>query len=247
MVASDSTPGAAEAPSLLVVEDEPSLREVLRLHLLTEGFVVRTVDDGEQALAACAERLPDVVVLDLMLPNLSGLEVCAALRRQHGRKPGVVMVTALAAEADIVMGLDSGADDYITKPFRPREVVARVRSVLRRVNPDADGVPAARLDALRAGSLAIDERRRSAELDGRALPLTATEFDLLLHLVRAPNTVFSRLTLLEAVWGTTHEGYARNVDCHITRLRRKLETASGGPAPIRTVHGRGYSYEIPES
>jgi DNA-binding response OmpR family regulator len=247
-------PGALD---LLIVEDDAALRDVLAMHLGAEpGFRVRLVEDGEEALAACVEKLPDVVLLDVMLPKRSGLEVCAALRALYHPSPGVVMVTARDSELDVILGFEVGADDYVIKPCRPREVVARVRAVARRLDHErpraASGSPGESADGDRAdearaliqrGALRIDRSARRVSVGERLVKLTPTEFQLLCFLAGDPERVFSRMQLLEEVFDCTHEGYARNVDCHVTRLRKKLESAGLAPAPIRTVHGHGYCFE----
>jgi DNA-binding response OmpR family regulator len=227
---------------ILVVEDDAALREVLRIHLTGDGLEVRAAADGEAALALCEERCPAVAVLDVMLPGRSGLEVCAALRQRFDPSPGVLVLTARGAEADVLLGFDLGADDYVLKPCRPREVVARVRALLRRLDarPDPDEIIA-------RGALRIVPAERAALVHGRALRLTATELSLLTLLARHPARVFSRAELLESVWRTKHAGYARNVDCHVARLRRKLEAAGLGGAALETVQGAGYRFCEPGS
>lgn len=223
---------------IVIVEDDPTLADVLDMHLVAEGYRVRRADDGEVALAVCEQALPDLVLLDVMLPKKTGLEVCAELRRLYGPLPGIVMLTALGSEADIVCGLDAGADDYVVKPIRPRELLARVRSLVRRLSgPEST-------NALSFGPLSIEEATRVVRVSNNVVKLTATEFELLHCLAREPNRVFSRLELLEKVFDTTHAGYARNVDCHVTRVRRKLEQA-GLTSPIETVHGSGYRFVPP--
>jgi DNA-binding response OmpR family regulator len=231
---------------LLLVEDDAGLGDVLRLHLAAEGWAVRVATDGEAALAACAQSLPDVVVLDVMLPRRSGLEVCAALRALYHPSPGVVMLTARDSELDVILGFEVGADDYVIKPSRPRELVARVRALLRRIERAPAAPVAERAEALVHGALSIDVDARRVTVGGELLKLTPTEYTLLVHLARIPARVFSRQELLAAVFDSAHEGYARNVDCHVTRLRRKLEAAGLMPAPIRTVHGAGYAFELTE-
>jgi len=231
--------------SILVVEDDDALRDVLVMTLSDEGFEVRAVGDGEAALAACAERLPDLVVLDVMLPMRGGIEACALLRRTYSPSPGVVMVSARGAELDVVLGLDVGADDYVLKPCRPRELVARVHAVARRLGP-LRGVPAVsgREDVIARGELRIDELERKVRVLDTELTLTPSEFALLVFLARHPGRVFTRLELLEQVFDTSLEAYSRNVDSHIARIRKKLEQAGMSP-PIRTVHGVGYAFDEP--
>ena len=214
---------------VIVVEDDAVLREILSLHLSREGYAVRSVGSGDLALAACRENRPDVVVLDISLPGASGLEVCATLRATCKPSPGVVIVTARASEADVLLGFDAGADDYVLKPCRPREIVARVAALARRLlPPNEQGV-------LSRGRLTLDLGAMSAAVDAKRLDLTPTEL---------AGTVQSRRALLSTVFHSGHEGYARNVDCHVARLRRKLEAAGLVPAPIETVHGTGYRFVI---
>jgi DNA-binding response OmpR family regulator len=231
--------------SIVLVEDDPVLAEVMEMHLVAAGFRVHTACDGEAGLAACAHERPDLVLLDVMLPKKTGIEVCMELRKTYGPQPGVVMpgvvmLTALGSEADVVCGLDAGADDYVVKPVRPRELLARVRSLARRM---VGTTPAARAKAF--GPLCVDREARSVEVRGAPVKLTATEFELLAFLSGEPRKVFSRQELLAQVFDTSHAGYARNVDCHVTRLRRKLEAAGLDPAPVETVHGAGYRFVPP--
>lgn len=230
------------ALDVLLVEDDAPLREMLSFHLRREGWSVRGVDDGDVALASCAERMPDVVVLDVMLPGKDGIEVCRSLRRGGALRLGILMLTARDTEADVVLGLDVGADDYVAKPCRPRELIARVRALGRRVARSADARVAT--DTLERGRLSIDVTRRAARVDGALVKLTGTELALLVELAQRPGEVLSRKVLLERVWETAHQGYARNVDCHVTRVRRKLEAAGLAPAPITTVHGAGYTFVL---
>ncbi len=234
---------------LLIVEDDAALGEVVALHLAAEGWRLRRVADGEAALAACAERLPDLVVLDVMLPKRSGLEVCAALRALYHPSPGVVMVTARDTELDVILGFEVGADDYVLKPFRPRELVARVRALIRRLGGVVAGAPAS--DPARTagtvvvhGALRIDIDARRVTVGKVVLRLTPTEFELLLLLARTPHRAWSRKQLLEKVFDSTHDGYSRNVDSHVMRLRKKIEIAGLRPAPIQTVQGTGYRFEV---
>ena len=230
--------------SILVVEDDDALRDVLVMTLSDEGFEVRAVGDGEAALAACAERLPELVVLDVMLPGRSGIEVCGLLRRTYAPSPGVVMVSARGAELDVVLGLEVGADDYVLKPCRPRELVARVHAVARRLGPPAGAAASGREDVITRGDLRIDELERRVRVHDTELSLTPSEFELLVFLARHPGRVFTRLGLLEQVFDTSLEAYSRNVDSHVARIRKKIEQA-GMNAPIRTVHGVGYAFDEP--
>jgi len=223
---------------VLVVDDDPTVSDVVRRYLERAGLEVTLAGDGPAALRAAASRRPDLVVLDLMLPGVDGLEVCRRLRERDAELP-VVMLTALGEEADRVAGLALGADDYVTKPFSPRELVLRVQSVLRRA-----GRPAAptRPEMLRDGELEVDTGRRVARLGGRELALTVREFDLLAFLMRHPGRAFRRAELLEAVWGWTF-GDQSTVTVHMRRLREKVERDPADPRRILTVWGVGYRYE----
>ncbi|HEV8173522.1 MAG TPA: response regulator transcription factor [Actinoplanes sp.] len=223
---------------VLVVDDDPTVSDVVRRYLEQDGFRVRLAADGLAALAAVAAETPDLVVLDLMLGGIDGLEVCRRLRRELPDLP-VVMLTALGEEADRVVGLEVGADDYVTKPFSVRELVLRVRSVLRRAAPSTeDNRPV----LLRDGDLTADTGRRIAELGGRPLALTVREFDLLEFLMRHPARAWSRAQLLEQVWGWRF-GDQSTVTVHVRRLREKIEADPAVPIRLLTVWGVGYRYE----
>jgi DNA-binding response OmpR family regulator len=222
--------------SVLVVDDEPMVREVLARYLEREGFAVETADDGEQALARIEEREPDVVLLDLMLPRLDGLEVFRRIRARSN--PAVIMVTARGEETDRVVGLELGADDYIVKPFSPREVVARVRAVLRR-----SGAGSSRSGPLSFDELRIDPARREVRVAGRPVKLTRKEFDLLFLLASEPGTTFTRTRLLEEVWDFAWNGDSATVTVHIRRLREKIERDPSRPRHLVTVWGVGYRFE----
>lgn len=223
---------------VLVVDDDPTVSDVVRRYLERADFSVTLASDGFAALAAVAERRPDLVVLDLMLPGLDGLEVCRRLRHDDPNLP-VVMLTALGDEADRVVGLSLGADDYVTKPFSPRELVLRVQSVLRRASRPAETVAA---ETLRDGDLVVDVARRTVRLRGQDLALTVREFDLLVFFMRNPGRAFRRGELLEAVWGWTF-GDQSTVTVHMRRLREKIEADPKEPKRIVTVWGVGYRYE----
>jgi DNA-binding response OmpR family regulator len=238
---------------VLIVEDDPGARAVLAHHLAGQGWSVRVAPDGEAALAEAAARAPDVVVLDVMLPGVSGIEVCAALRERLDPSPGVLILTARDGEADLLLAFDSGADDYVVKPCRPREVVARLRALARRVGRRdserprrPERAPAEEPAMLRHGALRVDTRARRAFVGEQALHLTPTELELLVLFASEPERSYSRLELLKDVWDSTHPGYARNVDCHVARLRRKLAAAGLKPTPIETVHGTGYRFALAE-
>jgi two-component system response regulator VicR len=233
-----------EAPAarrrILIVDDETSIRDVLTRYLEREGYRVEVAADGQGALLAAAASQPDLIVLDLMLPGLDGLEVCHRLR-QHSAVP-IIMLTARNEEADKLIGFTTGADDYITKPFSPAELVLRVKAVLRRV--DAAQAPApAPGNSLRFGTLAIAPAFRRVELAGRVVDLTAKEFDLLHFIARHPGQVFSRSQLLNQVWDYDYYGDVSTVTVHISRLREKLEPDPAHPRYIKTVWGVGYKFE----
>jgi len=225
-------------PRILVVDDEPQIVDLLRSYLRREGFDVDEAGDGEAALAACARRRPDLVVLDLMLPKVDGREVCRRIR-ETSQTP-IIMLTARDEETDKLLGLELGADDYITKPFSPREVVARVRAVLRRGGREA-------VEMVRVGDLVIDLRAHEVSLQGRRVDLTPTEFRLLEILAGHPNQVFTRMQLIDRVQGHAFEGYERTVDAHIKNLRGKVEPDPKNPRHILTVYGVGYKFQTAEN
>ncbi len=225
---------------ILVAEDQADIRELIVLNLQQAGYAVTAVADGPAALASQAERASDLLLLDLMMPGLDGLEVCKALRAR-GRATPILMLTAKSTELDRVLGLELGADDYLTKPFSMAELLARVKALLRRAEllRAAQSAPAA-AGLLRNGELEIEPGRRQARVAGRALEFTALEFDLLLHFASHPGHVFSRAQLLDAVWGYSHDGYEHTVTTHINRVRAKLEQDPMQPRFILTVRGAGY-------
>ncbi|MFC5285826.1 response regulator transcription factor [Actinokineospora guangxiensis] len=225
---------AGERGLVLVVEDDRAIADLVTLYLRREGYGVRVEVDGRQALAAVREARPVAVVLDIGLPVLDGIEVCRALRAADDWTP-VLFVTARDDEVDRVLGLELGGDDYLTKPFSPRELVARLRSVLRRAGGPA---PA---EALRVGGVRLEPATRRVWAGEQEVALTPTEFDLLAHLMRRPGQVFERAQLLSAVWGYAVAAGTRTVDVHIGQLRAKL----GAHLPIRTVRGVGYAVERP--
>ena len=221
--------------TILVIDDEPKIVEICRDYLTAAGFDVLTAGDGPKGLAAARRDRPDLVVLDLMLPGMDGLDLCRELRRES--HVPIIMLTARVEESDKLVGLELGADDYLTKPFSPRELVARVRVVLRRV---AGG--AAATEMVRAGSLTLDRGRYRALLPDREVALTPTEFEILAALASQPGRVFSRAQLLTVARGVSFESYERAVDSHVRNLRRKIEPAEGEPRYIITVHGVGYKF-----
>ncbi len=219
---------------VLVVDDDLKTVELVKLYLNRDGYRVLTASDGLAALQLAREGHPDLIVLDLMLPGMDGLEVCRTLR-QESEVP-IIMLTARTTDEDKLAGLGLGADDYVTKPFSPRELAARVRAVLRRL-------PGERLpDVLKHGDLIIDFLKHEATLDSRPLDLTSVEFKLLGTLAREPGRVFSRAQLVEKVLGYDFEGFDRTIDVHILNLRRKLEPDAGHPKYIKTVYGAGYKF-----
>ena len=223
--------------TVLVIEDEASIAELITLYLERDGFTVAWRTDGPSGLAAVGSERPVLVLLDLMLPGLDGFEITRALRTGPERVP-LIIVTARDEEADRVLGLELGADDYVTKPFSPRELVARVKAVLRRSEAQPASAAAAE-PPMRLGELVVDPARREVRMGGRRVELTAREFDLLAHLVRNRGLVLTRDQILERVWGWRSPGDTRTVDVHIRQVRAKL----GDGAPIRTVRGVGYKAE----
>jgi two-component system alkaline phosphatase synthesis response regulator PhoP len=223
--------------TILVVDDEPQIVELVQDYLKQAGFRVVTARDGQTALTVARHERPDLVVLDLMLPGgMDGLDVCRRLRQDAvlGMVP-IVMLTARGEETDRLIGLEVGADDYVTKPFSPREVVARVRAVLRRVKGDVQpsGI-------VRIGDLVIDLNGRSVTVDGESISLTPTEFDLLAVMAQSPGRPFTRAQLMDLIYDVAYAGYDRAIDSHIKNLRRKIETDSSEPRYIVTVYGVGY-------
>ncbi len=229
---------------MLVVDDEEAIAEAVRARLESEGYEVLVALDGPEAIRLCEERRPDLVVLDLMLPGMDGLDVCREIQRE--RWVPVLMLTARTEEADKVAGFAVGADDYLTKPFSLRELAMRVRAILRRVERAA-ALAAAGEGPLERDGLAIDPGKRRVTVDGREVALTPLEFDILLTLARAPGVVFTRDQLMERVWGYRDYAGGRVVDSHVARLRRKLGDDSADPRFIRTVHGVGYAFREHEA
>ncbi|KAA5804959.1 phosphate regulon transcriptional regulatory protein PhoB [Alkalicaulis satelles] len=222
-------------PHVLIVEDEDALSELLQYNLKKEGFRVSVAADGEEALMLVEERQPDVVLLDWMLPKISGIEVCRRLRgRQESRNLPIIMLTARGEEADRIRGLDTGADDYIVKPFLMKELFARVRAVLRRIRPGLAE------DTVQSGDIVMDRVAHKVVRGGQEIHLGPTEFRLLDYFMQHPGRVFSREQLLDAVWGSDVYVETRTVDVHIGRLRKALNKV-GGTDPIRTVRSAGYA------
>ena len=219
------------APTILIADDEPSIVQLNRLYLSREGYTVHAARDGQEALDLARRVKPDLIVLDLMMPRMDGWEVCRQLRKD-GPSPPIIMLTAKDADVDKVVGLELGADDYVTKPFNPRELVARIKSILRRslLTPDPDAI-------LEMGDLRLDPARHDLQVAGRPVPLRTQELALLRALVRAAGRVLTRETLLREAWGYDYLGESRTVDVHVASLREKLKGAS---VQIQSVRGIGY-------
>jgi two-component system, OmpR family, response regulator len=230
-----------DSSTILLVDDEDSVQKLLTFPLERDGFRVVSARDGEEALTRFAEEPVDLVVLDIMLPKLDGLEVCKRLRAESSVP--IIMLTARDDEFDTVLGLELGADDYITKPFSIREFRSRVRALLRRAGASRRDLPAA--EPLTAGSLSLDPDRREAKVDGRVLELTYVEFELLRTLVAQPGKVFSRRALLQAIWGDSSYREPRTIDVHVRHLREKVEQDPSEPDLILTVRGAGYRLREP--
>lgn len=225
------------APDLLLVEDDTALAELVAWHFNREGFAVRHAPTGDEALILVAERVPDLILLDWMVPGVSGIEICRQLRRDaNTANIPVIMLTARGEEEDRIRGLLTGADDYVTKPFSPRELVARAGAVLRRVRPALAG------EVLRFGDIEMDVAAHKAKRAGTTLALGPTEFRLLRHFLEHPGRVFSRERLLDAVWGQDSENELRTVDVHIRRLRKAVNI-NALPDVIRTVRSEGYALD----
>ena len=226
----------------LIIEDDPTLAELVRLHLRDVDCEADIADDGVTGFEMFKRGDYELVVLDIMVPRKDGLSVCRDIRRLPGYVP-ILMLTAKSTEVDRVRGLETGADDYLTKPFSVRELVARVRALLRRVDalsPESNDDPES--EVIERGSMRISVPKRQVSIDGRNISLTAKEFDLLAHFARNPGQVFNRVQLLDQVWGYHHEGYEHTVNSHINRLRAKIESDPAKPEYILTVWGVGYKF-----
>ena len=219
------------APKILVVDDDPAINEMLTIVLEAEGFQTSSVTDGVEAVPSFRSFDPDLILLDLMLPGMNGIDICREIRKESAVP--VVMLTAKTDTVDVVLGLESGADDYITKPFKPKELVARIRARLRRT----DETPA---DVFEVGDLTVDVPQHTVTRDGEEIQLTPLEFDLLVEMARKPNQVHSREELLESVWGYRNASDTRLVNVHVQRLRSKIEHDPENPEIILTVRGVGY-------
>jgi len=232
----DTAKATGKGHKVLVVDDEEAVRELIELYLTKEGFEVIHAREGREALRLNGEQHPDLVILDLMLPGLDGWEVCRQIRT--GSRVPIIMLTARGEEVDRVVGLEIGADDYVVKPFSPRELVARVKAVLRR-----GGAPGEEKEMLSFPELRIDRVRHRVEVEGEEVHLTPTEFRLLWCLASRPGRVFSRAELLDRIWGYDSESDARTVDVHVKRLRQKTRAAESRSFSITTVWGLGYKFE----
>lgn len=237
--ASRPDPAYAQASRILVVEDDPDISHLLEIHLRDNAFEVDVVNNGQDGLERAGRTDYQLIVLDLMLPGIDGLELCRRLRGASNMTP-ILMLTAKSSELDRVLGLELGADDYLTKPFSILELQARVKAILRRAYLAANDDLAEQ--RLVCGDLQIDVDRRAVSIAGRAIELTAREFDLLLYFARHPGRVFNRTQLLDQVWGYSHNGYEHTVNSHINRLRKKIEPNSRSKQYIETVWGVGYRF-----
>jgi two-component system response regulator RegX3 len=230
--------------SVLLVEDEDSFIDALSVGLKREGFRVTVARDGAEALQVFDTAQPDLVLLDVMLPKVSGIDVCREIRTRS--KVPIIMVTAKGAEIDTVVGLEVGADDYVTKPYRLRELVARMRAVLRRTPPDGPGEDVS-VDAIEIGDVRIDPERHEVTIRGESVSLPLKEFELLALLLENAGRVLTRDTLIYRVWGADYVGDTKTLDVHIKRLRSKVEADPSNPSRIITIRGLGYKYELPRA
>jgi two-component system, OmpR family, response regulator RegX3 len=230
--------------TILVVEDEDSFIEALTVGLSREGFRVRVARDGAEAIDMFDVVRPDLVLLDVMLPRVSGVDVCREIRRKS--KVPIIMVTAKSAEIDTVVGLEVGADDYVTKPYRLRELVARIRAVLRRI-PSNEVAAYPSGDAMQVGDVMLDPERHEVSIRGTAVRLPLKEFELLSLLLENAGRVLTRDTLIDRVWGSDYVGDTKTLDVHIKRLRAKVEPEPSSPTHIVTIRGYGYKYEVPKT
>jgi DNA-binding response OmpR family regulator len=228
---------------VLLVEDDRNLQEAIRYNLVAEGYDVFVAGDGEQALSQARQHSPDLLVLDLMLPGMGGIEVCRALRRE-GSTAAIIMLTARDSEVDRVVGLEVGADDYVVKPFSMRELLARISAQLRRINMLRSSGTAEEPDIVDAGGISVDRGSRRVTVDGKEMDLRPREFDLLAFLASRPGRVYSRDQLLQEVWGFDYAGDTRTVDVHIRWLRMKIEEDPSNPRRLQTVRGVGYRFSL---
>ena len=228
-------------PTILVVDDDHKTVELICVYLEKDGYSILPAYDGRQALYLARNKHPGLIILDLMLPRVDGLDVCRILRAES-RVP-IIMLTAKSTEDDKLVGLDLGADDYVTKPFSPRELVARVRAVLRRASAQEEGGP----EEIRYGDLVVDFIRHEARIQDESVHLTPKEFSILEMLIKQPGRVFSRLELLEHAFGFDYGGFERTVDVHVMNLRKKIEADPSQPRYVQTIYGLGYKFEDEEA
>jgi DNA-binding response OmpR family regulator len=233
---------AAMNRTILVVDDDKKTVDLIRLYLEKERYRVLVAYDGQQALTLARQKYPSLIILDWMLPHVDGLDICRVLRAES--QIPIIMLTAKAAEEDMLLGLDQGADDYLTKPFSPRELIARVRVVLRRSSQQIDDLPS---EELSIGPFMVDFRSHEVRLHGKLIDLTPKEFKILETLMREPGRVFSRLELVKRVFGMDYEGFERTVDVHIMNLRKKIEPHPNEPVYLQTVYGVGYKFRREET
>ncbi|MEJ2183839.1 MAG: response regulator transcription factor [Nitrospirota bacterium] len=226
---------------ILIIEDNKDLAHLLEIHLKDLHYDVDLAGDGIAGLAKAEGARYDLIILDLMLPGLDGMEICRRLRGKASYTP-ILMLTSKSSEVERVIGLEVGADDYVTKPFSIPELLARIKAIFRRVDTLEQNRQKDKLDTIVAGELILNPEKRSVTLKGKAVSLTAKEYDLLLHFVSHPGRVFTRLQLLDSVWGYGHEGYEHTVNSHINRLRAKIEENPAKPRHILTVWGVGYKF-----
>jgi DNA-binding response OmpR family regulator len=227
--------------NILVIEDDPDIARLLDLHLHDVGYDVHVAQDGATGCKQALSNAYDLIILDLMLPGMEGLDICRTLRTKSNYTP-ILMLTAKSTELDRVLGLEVGADDYLTKPFGIRELLARVKALFRRMEALASHLIPGQPNLIQAGDLVVDAEKRKVTLCGKVIDLTAKEFDLLLQFVRHPGRVYTRAQLLDLVWGYSHAGYEHTVNSHINRLRAKIEHDTSHPRYILTVWGIGYSF-----
>jgi DNA-binding response OmpR family regulator len=230
--------------NVLVVEDDKDIARLLDLHLRDEGYSVTVASDGKTGLTRALSKPYDIVILDLILPGMDGLEVCRGIRNRKDYTP-ILMLTAKSTDVDRIVGLEMGADDYLTKPFNVRELLARVKALFRRVDALRAKDPAVPLRRIESGDLVIDPEKRKVAIRGNPVHLTAREFELLQEFARHPGRVYTRAQLLDKVWGYSYQGYEHTVNSHINRLREKIEKNPAKPRYILTVRGVGYRFAEP--
>jgi len=230
---------------ILLVEDDDDIADLLDLHLSDEGHRVEIVDDGDKGLERALNEDHDLIILDIMLPGTDGFDICRRLRQEKNPTP-ILMVTAKTEEVDKVLGLELGADDYITKPFSIREVLARVKALFRRVEVDQEAQKDDETAPIELGSLVVEPEKRKVRVNGDAVDLTSKEFELLLLFVKNPGRAYSRDELLDEVWGYQYSGYSHTVNTHINRLRNKIEPDPSEPRYVKTVWGVGYRFAEPD-